>query len=140
MIVTFDRVEASTKTDGWPPFRDGTGFNRDVLCAYTGQREWVGGKRRMPPLELGSDLGIERAAELKEMLAAQVDSGRSVVLDLSKAERIHSASLQLITAFVRERQNAGRKTRIADPSPAFEESARVLALNSALGLSESGDE
>lgn len=94
----------------------------------------------MPPLELGPDLGIERAAELKETLSAQLDSGRSVVLDLSQAERIHSASLQLLCGFMRERQAAGRKTRIADPSPAFEEAARALALSSALGLAESGDE
>jgi anti-anti-sigma regulatory factor len=94
----------------------------------------------MPPLELGPDLGIERAAELKETLAGQLESGRSVVIDLSQAERIHSASLQLLTAFVRERQLAGRKTRIANPSPAFEDAARVLALSSALGLPESGDE
>jgi anti-anti-sigma regulatory factor len=94
----------------------------------------------MPPLELGPDLGIERAAELKEMLAGQVESGRSVVLDLSRAERIHSASLQLLTAFIRERQTAGRKTRIANPSAAFDDAAGVLALRSALGLSEPGDE
>lgn len=94
----------------------------------------------MPPLELGPDLGIERATELKETLAGQFDSGRSVVIDLSQAERIHSASLQLITAFVRDRQAVGRKTRIANPSPAFEEAASALALTSALGLPESGDE
>lgn len=94
----------------------------------------------MPPLELGPDLGIEGAADLKDTLGGQLESGRSVVLDLSRAERIHSASLQLLCAFVRERQAAGRKTRIANPSPAFEEAARVLALSSALGLAESGDE
>ena len=94
----------------------------------------------MPPLELGPDLGIERAAELKETLSAQLDSGRSVVLDLSATERIHSASLQLIATFVRERQAAGRKTRIANPSTAFADAANVLALTSALGLPESGDE
>jgi anti-anti-sigma regulatory factor len=94
----------------------------------------------MPPLELGPDLGIEGAAELKDALAAQIDSGRSVVLDLSQVERVHSASLQLLHAFIRERQAAGRKTRIADPSPTFAEAARVLALSSALGLAESGDE
>ncbi len=92
------------------------------------------------PLELGPDLGIEQAAELKETLASQLDSGRSVVIDVSSTERIHSASLQLIAAFVRERQAAGRKTRLADPSPAFQDAASALALTSALGLPESGDE
>jgi anti-anti-sigma regulatory factor len=92
------------------------------------------------PLEIGPDLGIERAAELKELLASQLDSGRSVVIDVGNAERIHSASLQLLCAFVRERKAAGRKTRVANASPAFEDAVRVLALSSSLGLAEPGDE
>lgn len=94
----------------------------------------------MPPIELGADLGIERAADIKEMLAEQLDSGRSVVLDGSAVERVHCASLQVISAFMRERESAGKKTRIESPSPALVDSARVLALTTALGLPESGDE
>jgi anti-anti-sigma regulatory factor len=94
----------------------------------------------MPPLELGPDLGIERAAELKEALAGQFEAGRVVVLDASHVERIHSASLQLLCAFVRDRLDAGRKTRIANPSTAFVDAASVLAMAQALGLPESGEE
>lgn len=94
----------------------------------------------MPPIEMGSDLGIERAADLKEKLLAQFESGRSVVLDGSQVERVHCASLQLLASFARERDEAGRKTRIDSPSPALIDAARVLALTTALGLPESGDE
>jgi anti-anti-sigma regulatory factor len=94
----------------------------------------------MPPIELGSDLGIERAGDLKDQLLAQLESGRSVVLDGSQVERVHGAGLQLLAAFVREREEAGRKTRIDAPSPALVDAARVLALTTALGLPESGDE
>jgi anti-anti-sigma regulatory factor len=94
----------------------------------------------MPPIELGTDLGIERASDLKEQLLAQLDSGRSVVLDGAQVERVHGAGLQLLAAFVREREEAGRKTRIDAPSPALVDAARVLALTTALGLPESGDE
>jgi anti-anti-sigma regulatory factor len=94
----------------------------------------------MPPIELGSDLGIERASDLKEQLLAQLESGRSVVLDGSQVERVHGAGLQLLAAFVREREEAGRKTRIDSPTPALVDAARVLALTTALGLPESGDE
>lgn len=94
----------------------------------------------MPPIELGSDLGIERASDLKDQLLAQLESGRSVVLDGSQVERVHGAGLQLLAAFVREREEAGRKTRIDAPSPALVDAARVLALTTALGLPESGDE
>jgi anti-anti-sigma regulatory factor len=94
----------------------------------------------MPPIELGNDLGIERAGDLKEQLASQLDSGRSVVIDGSGVERVHGAGLQLLTAFIRDRQTAGRKTRIDSPSPALVDAARVLALTTALGLSESGEQ
>lgn len=94
----------------------------------------------MPPIELGTDLGIERASDLKDQLLAQLESGRSVVLDGSQVERVHGAGLQLLAAFVHEREEAGRKTRIDAPSPALVDAARVLALTTALGLPESGDE
>ena len=94
----------------------------------------------MPPIELGTDLGIERASDLKDQLLAQLESGRSVVLDGSQVERVHGAGLQLLAAFVREREEAGRKTRIDAPSPALVDAARVLALTTALGLPESGEE
>lgn len=94
----------------------------------------------MPPIELGTDLGIERASDLKDQLLTQLESGRSVVLDGSQVERVHGAGLQLLAAFVREREEAGRKTRIDAPSPALVDAARVLALTTALGLPESGDE
>lgn len=94
----------------------------------------------MASFDLGSDLGIERASELKDLLAAQLNAGNALVFDGSHVERVHSASLQLLGAFVREREGAGHKTRIADPSPALVDAARVLALTTALGLPESGDE
>lgn len=94
----------------------------------------------MPPIELGNDLGIERAGDLKEQLAGQLDSGRSVVIDASAVERVHGAGLQVLAAFIRERHAAGRKTRIESPTPALVDAARVLALTTALGLSESGEQ
>lgn len=93
----------------------------------------------MPPIELGSDLGIERAGELKEQLASQLESGRSVVLDGSSVERVHGAGLQLLAAFVHDRHAAGRKTRIESPSPVLIDAARVMALTTALGMPESGE-
>jgi anti-anti-sigma regulatory factor len=94
----------------------------------------------MPPIELGNDLGIERTGDLRDLLFAQLDSGRSVVLDGSAVERVHGAGMQMLAAFVHERHAAGRKTRIESPSPTLVDAARVLALTTALGLSESGDQ
>ena len=94
----------------------------------------------MPPIEVGTDLGIERTAELKELLSDQLESGRSVVIDGASVERVHGAGLQLLAAFFHDRHNAGRKTRIESPSPTLVDAARVLALTTALGLPESGEQ
>lgn len=93
----------------------------------------------MPAIELGNDLGVERAADLKAQLAAQLDSGRSVVINGAAVERVHGAGLQVLAAFFRDRHNAGRKTRIESPSPTLVDAARVLALTTALGLPEPGE-
>lgn len=94
----------------------------------------------MPPIELGNDLGIERAGDLKEQLAAQLGSGRAVVLDGSAVERVHGAGMQVLAAFIRDRQAAGRKTRIESPAPALVDAARVMALTTDLGLNQSGEQ
>jgi len=94
----------------------------------------------MPPIELGPDLGIERAGDLREQLLDQVESGRSVVLDGAAVERVHGAGMQVLAAFFRDRHAAGRKTRIESPSPSLVDAARVMALTTELGLSEPGDQ
>ncbi|MBB5016618.1 STAS domain-containing protein [Rehaibacterium terrae] len=91
----------------------------------------------MPAIALASDLGIEQSAELKAALAPHLASKRPVVVDGAGVQRIHSASLQLLCAFCRDRQAAGRKTRLENPSPALRDAARILALTSVLGLSDS---
>lgn len=97
-------------------------------------------KHPMPPIELGQDLGIERAGDLRDQLLEQLDSGRSVVIDGSTVDRVHGASLQVLAAFFNDRHAAGRKTRINAPSTTLVDAARVMALTTALGLSEPGDQ
>lgn len=91
----------------------------------------------MPAIALASDLGIEQAAELKATLRPHLASKRVVVVDGAGVQRIHSASLQLLCAFCRDRRAAGRQTRLENPSPTLRDAARILALTSVLGLSDS---
>ncbi len=93
----------------------------------------------MSSLRLASDLGIEQAAELKAALAPHLRSPRPVALDGAGVERVHSASLQLLCAFWRDRQKAGHATRLDHASPALRDAARILALTSLFGLTASGD-
>ena len=85
------------------------------------------------PLTLPPDLGIEHVAELQAMLAVHLGGGAPLALDGSQVRRVHTAGLQLLHAFVRERTGAGHRTAILDPSPVLAEAARMLALDAMLG-------
>lgn len=85
-----------------------------------------------PSLTLQADLGIEHVAELKAALAPHLAANAPLVLDGSRVRRVHSAGLQLLHAFVRERADAGHGTTIHAPSSALADAARLLALDGAL--------
>ncbi|MFC4727303.1 STAS domain-containing protein [Coralloluteibacterium thermophilus] len=88
----------------------------------------------MTAVELGADLGIESAAELKARLSAHLASETGVVLDAEHVERVHTASLQLLVAFVRDRREAGLRTDFQSAAAPLREAARLLGLASHLGL------
>lgn len=88
----------------------------------------------MSSIALEQDLGIEQAAGLKEALAGRLATKRAVVIDGASVQRVHSASLQLLCAFWRERGRDGRKTRLENPSPALADAIRSLGLTTVLGL------
>lgn len=90
----------------------------------------------MSSVAIGPDLGIEAAADLKALLLPHLESKRAVVLDASAVERVHSASLQLLHAFIRDRQKAGRKTSIERCATTLQDAARLLGMTAALGLDE----
>ena len=85
------------------------------------------------PLSLQADLGIEQVADLQATLQSHFDDE---VLELSGADvsRVHTAGLQLLHAFMRDRAARGRVTTITLPSPILIEAARQLALSASLGV------
>ena len=93
----------------------------------------------MPTIELGSDLGIEKAGDLKDALLDELDSDGLLEIDGSQVERVHCASLQVLSAFMLERRALGHKSHITEPSTALADAVHVLALTTALGLPEPGD-
>ncbi len=94
----------------------------------------------MNELALQPDLGIEHVAELRAALAPHFDSAAPIALTGDRVERVHTAGLQLLHAFVRDRANAGRATTITLASPALIDAARVLALAGSLGLPSQVDD
>ena len=88
----------------------------------------------MPTVELSPEWGIEAAADLQSALAPHLEAADEVVLAVPEARRVHSASLQLLLAFVRDRNTAGRATRIAPCADPLRDAAHLLGLGPALGL------
>lgn len=85
------------------------------------------------PLSLQADLGIEQVTDLQATLQSHLDDA---TLELSGAEvrRVHTAGVQLLHAFIRERAARGLSTTITLPSPTLVEAARQLALAVSLGV------
>lgn len=91
------------------------------------------------PLSLQADLGIEQVADLQATLQSHLDDA---TLELSGAEvrRVHTAGLQLLHAFIRERAARGLSTTITLPSPTLVDAARQLALAVSLGVDKDSGE
>jgi len=77
---------------------------------------------------------VAEAASLKERLAALLDEPQPVTLDVAALQRIDTAGLQLITAFVRERAGAGRAVEWQGTAPVLMTAAQLLGLTSLLKL------
>ncbi len=88
----------------------------------------------MSAVPLGDDLGIETATELKQHLAAHVAQPQPVELDAGNVQRVHTASLQVLCSFVRQRRQAGLSTDFSAASQNFRDAARLLGLAPQLGL------
>ena len=85
-------------------------------------------------LALPSSCTVKDAADLKDLLCSHLDSPDCVVLDVASVERIDTAALQLLCAFVRDRQARGCMVQWQGNSPALHEASDLLAVRGVLGL------
>ncbi|TWI02816.1 ABC-type transporter Mla MlaB component [Luteimonas cucumeris] len=88
----------------------------------------------MSAVLLGDDLGIEAAAELKQQLAAHLAQPQPLALDAGAVQRVHTACVQVLCTFFRERRQAGRDTGFAAASTSLRDAARLLGVTEPLGL------
>jgi ABC-type transporter Mla MlaB component len=77
---------------------------------------------------------VSEATSLKESLAALLEEPQPVTLDITALQRIDTAGLQVITAFVRERGANGRAVEWQGSAPALATAVQLLGLTSVLKL------
>lgn len=83
---------------------------------------------------LASNCMVKDAAALKQSLLALKDLPQSVVIDAGSVERVDTATLQLLCAFVRERMGHDREITWRSPSVALLDASRLLGVTELLCL------
>jgi phospholipid transport system transporter-binding protein len=85
-------------------------------------------------LRLAAECTVAGADELKAELARRLQEPAPVTLDVNALQRIDTAGLQLLAAFVRDRRTAGRAVAWRGRAPALETAAGLLGLRDMLEL------
>jgi ABC-type transporter Mla MlaB component len=89
-------------------------------------------------IALASHCSVKDAGALKASLAAVLDANQAVTIDVSAVERVDTATMQLLCAFVRDRNAAARTVAWAGESKALREAAKLLGAGPMLALPERG--
>lgn len=85
-------------------------------------------------LALAAECTVAEAEALKSGLAQRLREPGPVTLDVSALQRIDTAGLQLLAAFVRDRRNAGLATSWRGRAAALDAAAARLGLSAMLEL------
>lgn len=90
--------------------------------------------RRNGALILPADCTVAEADTLKSTLVRRLNESQPVTLDVSALQRIDTAALQLLAAFVRDRRTAGRAVVWHGNAAALDAAAGLLGLHHMLEL------
>ena len=85
-------------------------------------------------LTLAAECTVAEAQSLRSELARRLDQAGPVRVDVSALQRIDTAGLQLLAAFVRDRRTAGRLVEWHGRADALEGAASLLGLTDMLEL------
>jgi phospholipid transport system transporter-binding protein len=85
---------------------------------------------------LSADCTVAESAALKSSLLQTLARPTPVTIDITCVQRIDTAGIQLIAAFVREREALGLQVHWRGTAPAFTSAARLLGVASVLRLPE----
>src|SRR5262249_2236792 len=83
---------------------------------------------------LAAECTISDIAPLQAGLAGLLEHPSAVTLDIEAVQRIDTAAMQMVAAFVRERESQGRQVQWRGSAPVFGSAARLLGLAPLLQL------
>jgi ABC-type transporter Mla MlaB component len=83
-------------------------------------------KAAAPVIALASNCSVKDASALKATLHVAEQSEEAVTIDITAVERIDTASMQLLCAFVRDRHARNRPLRWRGASAALDEAVKLL--------------
>lgn len=89
-------------------------------------------------LTLQADCTLQKAEGLKRALCAIAAHPEPVTVDAAAVQRIDTAAVQLLAAFVRDRRLAGRDVHWRAPSAALAGAVHLLGMDSMLQLEDAG--
>ena len=95
--------------------------------------------RRDGPLTLRAECTVAEAEALKSELVRRLDDSEPVTVDVSALQRIDTAGLQLLAAFVRDRRTAGRQVHWHGRAAALDAAVGLLGLHDMLELPREAD-
>jgi anti-anti-sigma regulatory factor len=87
-------------------------------------------------LILAAECTVAEADTLKSELAHRLGESGTITIDVTALQRIDTAGLQLLAAFVRDRRTVGRTVAWRGRAPALEAAAGLLGLNGMLELAD----
>jgi ABC-type transporter Mla MlaB component len=90
-------------------------------------------------LALAAECTVAEAEALKSQLSRRLDESGPVTVDVTALQRIDTAGLQLLAAFVRDRRSAGRPVEWRGRASALEAAAGLLGLHDMLELPREAD-
>jgi ABC-type transporter Mla MlaB component len=127
--VAFAFANEQSNTGAVPPDAAGP----DTAAPDTAAPSATERARDNDPLRLDSST-VRVAAALQRELVARLDESGPVHIDGGAVERVDTASLQLLAAFVRDLRAASRPVEWLARSDALERAAQSLGLGRALGF------
>jgi ABC-type transporter Mla MlaB component len=93
---------------------------------------------REPVVVLAANCSVKDAAALKTSLCAFSNHSDAVTLDVSAVERVDTATMQLLCAFVRDRSGRNQSVSWRGESQALQDAVRLLGIGALLGLETKG--
>jgi ABC-type transporter Mla MlaB component len=91
-------------------------------------------RKAAPGIVLASNCGVKDAAELKQSLCKLAGESGAVAIDVRNLERLDTATMQLLCAFVRDRAAHDLKVEWQGDSSVLHEAARLLGVTELLAL------